>query len=331
MNDPNNNPQYMAVGAQPEHKSGGMGWLWGLIIFLVLAAAIVFLILWLVERGKTKDDKELLLTGTEFQLTFIQSTTAMMASWTDVANDKDEVILYVYESGKSVKFNSDGSPTSATTSNIVATSNQVNGNTTKSLTASPTGGLKDGVTYIGVLVVTNPDLLNFHTVPSQGLFSSPSEIPKAFLIESVSQPGEIIYVLPTSGGGLPSVEYDVTKEAGSVGSNLFHYDTTNNLLCTIHTLQAGAAINTPVTCDSFGPNYLLYDNNGTLDLRSNTKDKTQTDDKWIYDRSNNRWCLTGDSDKCFVLPTLTGTATTSPINVSTTTDDATGWINKKYN
>lgn len=318
--------QYMEIPDMTEAKSGGLGWLWGLLIFIILVVAIVFLVLWLTERSKT--EKELSITGAQFSLT---SNNSMQASWSAVGNPDDIVTLYVFKTGTPVKFNSDGTP-SAT---AIATSGPINGNTTKTAVASPT--LTSGQAYTGYLIVTNANFPKTHGTPVVSPALVPNSQPSgAFNISATGQPGEIVYditTVPTK----PTVGYNFSNFI-SLDNNLLHHDP-NGLLCTV-LLPLHAAVTSTTTCANVGGAYLLYDPTPTSSTNQlgiepypqstpttpydPTKDTTA---QWTFDTSKNTWCLTANPTKCLQLPNGSS-GSTGVINISTSTP--TTWYNTNF-
>ena len=77
------------------------------IIFLVLVAAVIFLILWLSERNKTTTpSKELDIVGTKFTL---DKLTTLIAIWESVGNSTDVISLYA--DTKVIDLDASGKPT----------------------------------------------------------------------------------------------------------------------------------------------------------------------------------------------------------------------------
>lgn len=327
MSDPYGT-QYMAVaGTDPEHHHHGSGWIWGILLFLILAAAIVFLVLWLWERGRSKDQKELTLTGTEFTLT---TSNSMQATWTGSGDDSDQVILHVYKTGETIKFNPDGSPTSATVGNVVASSSTVSA-TTRTVTAGP---LTAGVAYTGVLIITNSDISNAHgSVTGTSLL--PGGGPEgAIHIVAIGQPGEIKYDISAS---TPTVGYNFSGNT-SPDNSLFHHDP-DDLLCTVMLSQNGPInLNNTTRCGDLGSGtHVLYDPSPTSSTTAlgikqyETSDATNTNAQWSYSSSNNRWCLKGNTNKCLEISDFIDVTTeTATINIISTPASATTWHNPNF-
>lgn len=320
--------QYMTVG-DPEAgtKKGGGGWIWGILIFILVVVAIIFLILWLVERNKSAS--ELTISGTQFSLT---SSNAVQATWTSVGNDNDQVTLYVYQSGTPIKFNTSGTPTNP--SAVKAQAGPVNGNTTKTIT---TTALKTGVTYNGVLVVTNSNITAHNAVISDCLHAG-GDIAGAFHIEASCQSGEIVYDIPAVTAGIidvPTVGYNFTDKT-SIDNNLFHHDS-DNLLCTVMPSQTAAINADPTTkCGALGSStHILYDpsistttTTGLGIKQYEASDITNTSAQWTYNKSNNKWCLANNSAKCMELSDFITLATESTnINVGS---PGGGWNNINF-
>jgi len=288
---------------------GGAGWLWGILAIIAIIAAIVFLILWLVNRNK--NNGQLSITGGVFNIT---SANQMRASWTAVGNSNDIVNLYVVRSGNSLRFNSDGTPTGSTT--IVAKSGPIS---TPTLSAIASPSLTSGVSYTGYLVVTNSNISNnYNAITGPSLIVGSVGPTGAFHIQAVSQSGEMVYAVPEiSGetGATGSVGYNFSGQT-TLNNNLFFYDSNQNI-CTIPPSLSGPAnfSGSNVTCEDFNgsanPTFVLTGNNSVLGLKQyDTSDATSANVRWTYDTTDNSWCLSNSGkSRCMQLSNLTGLVT----------------------
>ncbi len=148
-----------------------------ILILALLAAGIVFLILFLREKNKKKtEDPDVSITGTQFKL--LTGDTSVEASWDSVGNDDDEVTLYA--STKSISIdNKTGQPIGD-----VLSSSTVKGNTTKLVTVKE---LKTKTTYYLSLVVYNKT----SNVINETIFTD-STLEGEFAIQDIAGNGYII-------------------------------------------------------------------------------------------------------------------------------------------
>ena len=328
--------QYVTVGDPIPVATGGFGWLWGLLIFIIVVIAVIFLILWLVERSRKN---ELILTNVVFST---PNATTIRGTWVS-SNSNDQIIMYVFRTGTPINFNSDGTP--AVPSDVVSQSAPVTGSGTAVATV-PVGN----VSYTAVLVVTNPNFSGYDASNVSGALT-PGPSPAntgVFHIQASGQSGEITYSIPPSGSQIaPSVGYNFSRDRTN-DSNLFFNDV-NGLLCTVPLLQSGAVNFNPTTtlCSDLGTNtFILYDTgtsngasgtNGTSRLgirRITPADSTNTNNnnaRWNYNPTTNKWCtLTGTTsvaiNRCMELPVTSATQTV-PINMGPT---GTSWTNVSF-
>lgn len=343
--------QYGAVYPyETPQKSGGMGWVWALLIFLVLVAAIVFLVLWLYERGKSKDEEGLNITGAEFTT---PTQTTIQASWTSVGNDDDVVTLYVYPSGNpTLNFNPNGSPKSGGAAIVQRTSTS-SPNTTRTLSVTVPENTKN-VVYGAALVVTNSNSPNLSKVERGDGLSPGSEINKAFLIRKSGQStGEIVYTLPTDTTvNTGTVEYNWT-ESTSIDNILFHHDP-DGYICSVMPSQSGVIdVDSTTKCSDLGMAFALYDkessttdtvlvddetttSNGSLGIERvlvngsvNPKLK-ENNSLWDWNQNTSRWCLKNIPTKCMNLQSSVKSTKKSDIDVVTASSATTKFSNINF-
>lgn len=283
-------------------SKGGAGWLWGILALIAIIAAVVFLILWLVQRNKKNDI--LSVTNQKFS---INSSNQMTATWSS-SNASDVVNLYVIQSGGKLNFTSDGTPTNS--SIIVARSGQVAASVGVA-TATPV--LTLGVSYIGYLVVTNSTINDYKSYKSQVLIVGNFGPTGAFHIKAVSQQGEIVYATPENmgeTGATGSVGYNFS-DTTAFGDNLFFYDSNQNI-CTIPPSAVGIVnnldlINDNTTCASFGTGsfapFVLTGENSTLSIKQfDVNSPSDTNAKWIFDSNDKSWCIANtNKSRCMQL------------------------------
>lgn len=251
----------------------GWGYVAIFLIIILLVAAIVFLILWITKKpGTTNVNKDLAISGVRFDLLPISSadqtnlnpsgqpTRTVQASWTDVGNSGDQVVLYA--DTRQINLTPNGVPEDPTSA-LLYTSPPVPGSA-KKVTLS---GLQPNVLYYLMLVVTNPSISGANPTPGR-VFTS-DDIPKGqFIISDLDINGSIAV----------NSDNSVTYSNQVKGVNdIFTYDTTRN---TINVRSTGSQSNADL---------VLYNNAGVLaaGAYSNITDKTST--QWIY--QNNQWCL----------------------------------------
>lgn len=325
--EPYRDTQYVFAGDPESVKKGSsVGWIIGIIVFIILLVGIGLLIWWLVS-GNNDVQKILSITGTNFTT---PTTTSIQGTWTGVGNNNDIVNLYIFKSGSSVNFTPNGVP--ANSSDVVGRAGPVNGTTTKSLSVST--NIQTNVTYVPVLVVTNPDLPGFHNSVVGKALVPGSNVNGAMLIRAAGQStGDIAYDINLNPLTLfttssPTVGYDTTGLLNADG-NIFYQDP-DGLICTVMQSQIAAVNNDSTTkCGDLGSStYILYDpgvpTSGTagpvaLGIRLyQDSDTTNTNAQWKYDTTNQTWCLANNTARCL---NLTTNATTinglTPINITT--------------
>lgn len=248
--------------------------------------------------------------------------------------------MYIQKTGNPINFNSSGQPTN--TSAVVTSTETVNGNTTKTLTAST--NIQQNVTYEAILIVTNPDFSGYHnSVTSKALIPGASGNKNGvFHIQAAGQSGEIVYdiVPPTANNqsgqpdpGLlpvfvPTVGYNFSGKT-TANDNLFHHDP-DDLVCTVMLSQSGSVNIDPGTkCGALGDNtYILYDpslvptsgvasGSGTLGIKKYSEAEIKNPAaKWTYDQNKNTICLKDYPNRCMTLPSTTF-VNTIPVNTTT--------------
>lgn len=309
------NTQYVSIGDTPTETGGGSNWLWAILVIVAIIAAIVFLILWLVNRNK---NNLLALTNPRFNIT---SSNQMRATWDSINNSSDIVNLYVTRSGPKLDFTTDGIPTGSTT--VVAKAGPV---TSPTLTAIASPVLTSGVSYIGYLVVTNPNVNDYKSYVSQILTVGAVGPTGAFHIQANGQHGEIVYAVPEVSeetGATGAVGYNFS-DVTTLSNNSFFYDSNQNI-CVIPPSLTGVVnnldINANTTCADFNTSaftgFVLTGNNSTLGIKQfKDSDTSNLSAKWVYDTSDQTWCLansngTSNKNLCMQLSstnfnTLTG-------------------------
>ncbi len=251
---------YTYPDVKPEGRSGGWSWFLIILLILVIAAAITFLVLWLVQRDR---QEELQIFGVSFK---VASDTSIQASWTSVGSNNDVVTLFVYETGKGIRFNNNGTPSTT----VAGRSSVTDPNTVKTVTV--TGLIKD-VTYDAVLVVTNSGISGYNGGNTgTGLTTGSNDPGIKFTITSLGQTGQIIY---------DTEDLTVEYELGSItiNNNLFHFDS-EVFICTTSQSQ-------PLTSTSLCPetSFVLHDKTPTtnntelgiilkIDLTTTTEENT---------------------------------------------------------
>jgi hypothetical protein len=252
----------------------GSTWFLGIIIFILVILAIVFLILWLVNRSKVHaQNSQLSIKDLQFCL---ENTTTVNATWSGTGNPGNQVTLYA--DTKTINFNASGKP-----------EDNANIKTSETVSASSKkvslSGLTPNTKYFLAVTIINPKLTGFNSEPGQiytGLIPEGS-----FVIQEINTPGAISLDVNND----TTVTYDKSVNKSEV-NDIWTYDPKN---FTISTRGVGANSNTVPT---------LFNNNGvlaaedlsTLEKNSNFNSIAQ----WEYDKCN-RWCLKSNPNLCMHL------------------------------
>lgn len=259
---------------------------------ILLAAAIIFLVLWLNNRNKQSNvKKELAISNVQFSFT----ATSITATWDNVGNAKDMVTLYADTSP--INIGTDGKPSTA-----VAHSQSASG-TARTVTIN---GLTANTKYYVALVVTQNGVTGFNSV-TDIIFTGETIPSSNFIIQEINTPGAI--ALNSSNPTIVTYQTGINK---TDITDIWTYDTTN---FTISTRSTGV--------NSTAPRPTLYNNNGVLAAQPANNLAGNADAQWTYNvNGNNRWCLRGTTN-CMTL--------TSPISngaqITITSNPTTKWIN----
>lgn len=277
-----------------------------ILILGLLAAGIVFLVLYLRERNRKTTPPDVGITGDKFSL---KSPTEVEASWTSVQPNN---MVTLYASTKSIAVDKNG--------NAVGTgilrSPTVDGNKVKSVSVT---GLTPNTTYNLLLVVfdqvaiTKNDVVYTNTV-----------LEGEFTIESIH--GDSVGGVVTLDSNGTTVRLVHTTDKSTV-NDVWEYDAG----------QFGGEATFTIfnKAESATPETVLYNDKGTLaaeNIETLINANQQNLFQWEYvtntvgkDAKVNQWCLKSDSKMCFK---TTGTPTTKPISIQVATDSEDKWKNK---
>lgn len=275
-----------------------------ILILLLLAAGIVFLVLYLRERNnKPVGTPNVSIQGEKFTL---KSNTEVEASWTSVGDDSDMVTLYA--SKKPIQIGSDGKPTDAAD---VLNSSTVQGNQTKSVSIT---NLVSETRYYLALVVFN----QISNIIPETIFTD-IVLEGEFTINEIDNAGFLVL-----DSNLTTVRLDPGKTTNkSTIDDIWEFDNGQFGGTPTFTIFSKSVSDDPET--------VLYNNNGTLaatQLSSLSQTQLQSTAQWEFttDDKPGQWCLRNASTKtCMIVST---NPTTKPVSVQVGTDSKTQWINK---
>ena len=187
----------------------GATWILGIIVFILIILAVIFLILWLVNRGKVNpQNSQLTIKDLIFSLS---NTTTVSATWSSVGDPGDQVTLYA--DIVPINFNASGKPENNPN---IKTSQTVNGSAkTVSLT-----GLTPNTKYFLAVTVTNPKLTGFNSDP--GLIYTGTVPGSSFIIQEINTPGGISLNLDNN----TTILYDKNVNKSDV-NDIWIYDPKN--------------------------------------------------------------------------------------------------------
>lgn len=265
-----------------------------LIVFVLvlLGLAVTFLVLWLINRNKQKENNpnDLVLTGLDVRLTAPDTVTA---TWTNTGSSGNQVTLYA--DTQRIELDSAGKP-------VQASKNLITGGPVSEATrtVSANGLLPNVIYYIDVVVTGDnrhkaaPAIVWTGTVPSE-----------EFVIQELN-----------TGGGIQLNSDNVTVSYQKTLANKNNNDLWSYNPTTFKLTGNGTGGNT---------NPVLYNNSGTLAASSDSNILTSANSNWVYNpNGRNAWCLQASPDLCLQVPDLS--AETSPVQVASGTPSK--WLNK---
>ncbi len=158
-------PQYFTSNESNDNTSSGHAgaWIICIIVVLLIIAGIILLIVFV---GRKEENKALVITNPEFT---VNGSNSIQATWSSTGNDNDELVLYTMPANETMKFDASGNPQGAyfnSGSPNPSTSGQKPTTIKSSARTATISGLKAKVTYLAVLVSTNPDLPLAHGLAS---------------------------------------------------------------------------------------------------------------------------------------------------------------------
>lgn len=274
----------------------GGTWFLGIIIILLVILAIVFLILWLVNRGKINpQNSQLSIKNLVFSLV---NLTTVQAKWSETGNSGNQITLYA----DTIPINFNASGKAVNNPKIKMSQTVTSGTKTVSLS-----NLTPNTKYFLAVTVTNPKFTGFNSEPGQ-IYTG--EVPiGSFIIQDINAPGAISLDINNN----TTVLYDKNVNKTEV-NDIWMYNPAN---FTISTRGVGANSGTVPT---------LFNDNGVLssqDLSTlNKNENFKSIAEWIYDKSN-RWCLRSNPKFCMYLETPV--APSSSIKI--VENSQTQWIN----